>query len=199
LAAGVTSAAGGSPLASGAVGVGVAAGAFLANQVWQQKTYSVIMDIELSSRPLSGAKVSQNTSSVAAQANSALKYQSTGTPTGPDLQSATHTASATLNARAVTQSINEEADFKKYQVRAVAYADQVNLKFEAAVPTLETKLVSALANLFEEGPTPSLAQAEAAFAPPPPPVTPTALTAPAKHKDKPKPAAPQGVSPAPAQ
>lgn len=165
LAAGATAAAGGNSAATTGVGLGVAAATFLANQAWQQKTYTVVTDIELSARPLSGAKVSQNTASLAANGNSSAKFQTSGIPTGSGLQAGMASSTYTANARAVTQSINEDSDFKKYQIRAIAYADQVNLKFENALSGLEGKLVSALSNLFEEGPLPSAAQVDAAFAP----------------------------------
>jgi hypothetical protein len=184
-AAAATSALGGNGATTTGVGLGVAAASFAANQIWKEKTYSVVIDIELSSRPLSGAKVSQNTSSLAANANSSLKVQSSGTPTGAQMQGSLNTATATYNGRSVSQSINEEADFKKYQVRAMAYADQVNLKFENAVMPLETKLVSALSNLFEEGPMPTQAQVDSAFAvaaAPPPPAAPAQKVAKAKPK-----------------
>lgn len=191
-AAAATSSLGGGGAATTGVGLGVAAATFAANQIWKQKTYSVVVDIELSSRPLSGAKVSQNTSSLAANANSSYKFQSSGTPTGAGMQGSLNTATSTYNGRSVSQSINEEADFKKYQVRAMAYADQVNLKFENAVTPLETKLVSALSNLFEEGPMPTQAQVDAAFtvAAAPPPPAPVQKVAKAKAKPKKAAAAP---------
>ncbi|GEM_PF-3479291 len=161
--AGTTAALGGNGATTAGLGLGAAAATFAANQIWKDKTYSVVVDIELASRPLSGAKVNQTTASIASQANSSFKAQSSGTPTGAGMQGSLNTATATYNGRAVQQSINEEADFKKYQIRAMAYADQVNLKFDAALLPLETKLVSALANLFEEGPLPTQAQVDAAF------------------------------------
>lgn len=172
--AGTTAALGGNAGTTAGLGLGAAAATFAANQIWKDKTFSVVLDIELSSRPLSGAKVNQTTASIASQANSSFKAQSSGTPTGAGMQGSLNTATATYNGRAVQQSIDEEADFKKYQIRAMAYADQVNLKFEAALVPIETKLISALANLFEEGPMPTQAQVDAAFtvaaAPPPAPV-----------------------------
>jgi len=189
--AGTTSALGGGTAATTGLGLGAAAATFAANQIWKDKTYSVVVDIELSSRPLSGAKVSQTTASIAGQANSSFKAQSSGTPTGAAMQGSLNTATATYNGRAVAQSINEEADFKKYQIRAMAYADQVNLKFDAALVPLETKLISALANLFEEGPTPSQAQVDAAFAvaaAPAPAPTPAAKPVAAKKPAAKKPA-----------
>jgi hypothetical protein len=193
LAAGTTSALGGNTGTTAGVGLGVAAASFAANQIWQQKTYSVVIDIELSSRPLSGGKVSQTTASIANNANSSYKTQSSGTPTGAGMQGSLNTATGTFNGRSVTQQVNEASDFKKYQIRAMAYADQINLKFEMAVQPLETKLTSALANLFEEGPMPTMAQVDAAFAiaaAPPAGVTPLNTAAPTKAKARPKAPAP---------
>jgi len=131
------------------LGLGLAAATFVANQAYQDRTYSVVTDIELSSRPLSGQKVQQRTQSGANQANATAKVQGTGKPTGANIQGGLATATATANARSVTQAVDEEVDFKKYQIRAVAYCDQVNLKFETAVNPLQAKLTSALSNLFE--------------------------------------------------
>lgn len=191
--AGATSALGGGTAATTGLGLGAAAATFAANQIWKEKSYSVVVDIELSSRPLSGAKVTQSTASVAANANSSFKAQSSGNPAGGyGGQGSLNTATATYNGRSQVQSITEEADFKKYQVRAMAYADQVNLKFEMAVLPLETKLVSALANLFEEGPMPTMAQVDAAFtvaAAPPPAPAPKQVAAAKPKAKKPAPAA----------
>ncbi len=162
VAAGLTSAMGGNSGTTLGVGLGVAAATVAADMMFKQRTYSVAVDIELSSRPLSGQKVQQFTTSQAAQANATSKYQSTGNPTGAGMQGGMNSSTATVNGRAVTQAINEESDFKKYQVRAIAYCDQVNLKFENAVVPLETHLTSALSNLFEEGQAPTQAQIDQA-------------------------------------
>jgi hypothetical protein len=149
LAAGATSALGGGGGATAGVGLGVAAATFIANQAYKVKNYTVVTDIQLSSRPLSGKKVDQSTRSVAAQANASAKVQSTGRPTGAANQAGLATGTATYNGRSVEQHIDEQSDFKQYQIRAIAYCDQVNLKFETAEPLLQTRLSSALANLFE--------------------------------------------------
>ena len=47
------------------------------------------------------------------------------------------------------KDIVEEGDFKQYRLRSIAYADQMNLKFEEAAPLLVAKLSSSLSNLFE--------------------------------------------------
>ena len=137
--------AGANRTASTAVGLGAAAGGFLLNQAFQTVTYSVVVDIQLSERPLKGGKVKQSTNTIAAQANGSMDSARTSqTPTG-----AGASAAGTLNGRVKTQQVDEESDFKQYQLRDVAYADQMNLKFEQAAPLLTAKLASSLSNLFE--------------------------------------------------
>ena len=127
------------------VGLGVAAGTFLANQLVKDVTLSVVVDIQLSERPLKGGKVKQSTTTVAAQANGSSDHAKTSqTPTGVG-----HSGSAAVNANVKTQQIDEEADFKQYQIREVAYANKMNLKFEEAAPLLVGRLTSSLSNLFE--------------------------------------------------
>jgi len=131
--------------ASTGVGLGVAAGTFLANQLVKDVTYSVVVDIQLSERPLSGAKVKQTTSTAAVQGNGSVDRAKTSqTPTG-----AGYSGAATGNAKVKTQYVDEESDFKQYQIREVAYADKMNLKFEEASPLLLARLTSSLSNLFE--------------------------------------------------
>jgi len=127
------------------IGLGVAAGSYLANQLIKDVTYSVVTDIQLSERPLKGGKVSQSTTTVNAQGNAATsRAKSSQVPTG-----AGYSGAAGTNARVKTQQIDEESDFKQYQIRQIAYANQVNLKFEEAVPALMTRLSSSVSNLFE--------------------------------------------------
>lgn len=140
-AAAVAGVYGGGPRTMTGVGVGVAAATFLANQLVKDVTYSVVVDIQLSERPLSGKKVSTRTSTVSASGNS--NVQALATPGGGV---ATQGSS---NRRVKAQSVDEQSDFKQYQIRTVAYADQMNLKFEQAVQPLVTKLTSSLSNLFE--------------------------------------------------
>ena len=54
-----------------------------------------------------------------------------------------------MNSTNRDQFVEENADYKQYQVRDVAYADKVNLKMQEAVPILAQRLTSSLANLFE--------------------------------------------------
>ncbi|MDR3439201.1 complement resistance protein TraT [Telmatospirillum sp.] len=141
----LASMAGGDRTAATATGLGVAAGSFLLNQAFQTVTYSVVVDVQLSERPLKGAKVKQSTTTVAAQANGSSDHARTSqTPTGSG-----RSGTATLNANVKTQQVDEESDFKQYQLRDIAYADQMNLKFEEAAPQLVTKLAYSLSNLFE--------------------------------------------------
>lgn len=144
-AAGIANLAGGDRTATAATGLGVAAGTFLLNQAFKTVTYAVAVDIQLSERPLSGAKVKQTTSTAAVQANgSTSRAKTSQVPTGSG-----YSGTGTLNARVKTQEVDEESDFKQYQLREVAYADQMNMKFEQAAPLLTAKLAATLSNLFE--------------------------------------------------
>ena len=145
VAAGGVSAVGGNAAASTATGLGVALASFAANQLVKDVTYSVVIDIQLSERPLKGGTVKQVTKTNAAQANGSLDRARTAqTMTGGAVS-----GTATLNSRVKSQEIEEQVDFKQYQIREVAYADQMNLKFEDAVPQMVTRLSSNLSNLFE--------------------------------------------------
>lgn len=144
-AAALASTLGGGVGTTAGVGLGIAAGAYLANQFIKDVTYSVVVDIQLSERPLSGAKVRQSTTTVNAQGNgSRSSAKSSQSPTG-----AGYSGASGVNARVKAQDIDEEVDFKQYQIRALSYANQVNLKFEEAAPTLVSRLTSSLSNLFE--------------------------------------------------
>jgi Enterobacterial TraT complement resistance protein. len=126
----------------GALGAGLAVGAasYLANQLIKDVTYSVVVDIQLSERPLSGKKVL--TKSATASASGNANGQALGTSAGVVTQ-------GSANARMKVQTVDETSDFKQYQIRTVAYADQMNLKFEQAAPVLTAKLTSSISNLFE--------------------------------------------------
>ncbi|MEO0035146.1 MAG: hypothetical protein RLZZ501_1169 [Pseudomonadota bacterium] len=144
-AAALTAGLGGGVGTTAGVGLGVAAASYLANQLIKDVTYSVVVDIQLSERPLSGAKVRQSTSTLNAQGNAnTFAAKSSQVPTGKG-----YTGSAGANARVKAQEIDEQVDFKQYQIRALSYANKVNLKFEEAVPTLLVRLTSSLSNLFE--------------------------------------------------
>ena len=145
-AAGATSALGGGMGATTGIGLGVGLAAFAANQMIKNVTYSVVVDMQLSERPRSGAKVKQSTSTLAAQANGSAERLATAQP---PQGGRSVSGSATLNSKVKTQQVEEEVDFKQYQLREIAYAEQVNLKFEEASPMLVAKLSTSLSNLFE--------------------------------------------------
>jgi hypothetical protein len=60
-----------------------------------------------------------------------------------------YSTSGSSNSSGRSQSYDTTSDFLKYNVRDVAYANQVNLKWENAAPLLVEKLSSSVANLFE--------------------------------------------------
>lgn len=130
-------------------GLAVAAGTALLNSMYKDIAFSVVLDIQLSERPLKGGTVHQTTSTVASQGNYSADSTSTGRRTGASPQTGSTNGSSTSNSKVKNQVVDEEADFKQYQIRQVAYADKVNLKFEEAAPVLVTKLTSSLSNLFE--------------------------------------------------
>lgn len=131
---------GGNSAAMAGAGLGVAAVSFLANEMIQNVTYAITVDIQLSERPLKGQKV-QTTTTTSNEGGTASR-DDLGTMGG----SVTH---RTNNSHAKSQYVNETKDFKEYNVRTVAYAEQVNLKFEEAVQPLTTKLTSSISNLLE--------------------------------------------------
>ncbi len=138
--AALTGALGGNAAAMTGVGLGIAATTFLANELIKDVTYAITVDIQLSERPLKGGKV-QTTTSTSNEGGSASQ-DNLATAGG----SVTH---RTNNGHSKSQYINESKDFKEYNVRTVAYAEQVNLKFEEAVQPLTTKLTSSISNLLD--------------------------------------------------
>jgi hypothetical protein len=144
-AGGLTSGLGGSNGAALGVGLGVAAATAAFNYAYQNVTYAVTVDLQLSERPLHGGKVRQTTNTYRNTSNGSSAVAVTdSTP-----QSYGVSGSSSYNSNSRSQSIDETSDFKKYNVRDVAYADQVNLKMEQAIPTLVQHLSSSFANLFE--------------------------------------------------
>lgn len=139
-AAGITGALGGGAGAMTGVGLGVGVASFLANELIQDETYSLIVDIQLSERPLSGKKVHQSTASISSGGTSSSETLDTSGPT---------VTSTSNHGHSKSQSIEETSDFKQYNVRTIAYVDQVNLKFEEAVQPLTTKLTSSISNLLD--------------------------------------------------
>ncbi len=130
---------GNTPTAIG-IGLGLALTTYLADQLIQDVTYSVLVDIQLSERPLNGGKVNRTTTSSTSGNHSSFERPLSP---GPELNSTTRSSHGT------TQYYQDTNDFKQYHTRAVAYADQMNLKFEEAMPLLLGKLTSSLSNLFE--------------------------------------------------
>ncbi|MEI6560352.1 MAG: complement resistance protein TraT [Rhodospirillaceae bacterium] len=139
-AAGLTRLFGGDTATTTGVGLGIALGTYLANSMIKDVTYSVITDIQLSERPLGGGKVRQTSSTSSSSSHSASERLDSS---GPEL------SSSSQSSRSKTQYVEESPDFKQYQIRCTTYADQMNLKFEEAVPMLVSKLTSSLSNLFD--------------------------------------------------
>lgn len=131
---------GGNTAAMAGAGLGVAAVSFLANEMIQNVTYAITVDIQLSERPLKGQKV--QTTTTTSNEGGSRSQDNLATMGG----SVTH---STNNGHAKSQYVNESKDFKEYNVRTVAYAEQVNLKFEEAIQPLTTKLTSSISNLLE--------------------------------------------------
>ena len=145
LAGGITGAATNSWGAATGVGLGVTAATMLFNAAYQDVTYAVTVDIQISERPLHGARVHQYTHNHRGSANYRLHQEvDEATPT-----SFAASGGASVNSTNRDQFVEENADYKQYQVRDVAYADKVNLKMQEAVPILAQRLTSSLANLFE--------------------------------------------------
>ncbi len=141
----LTGAASGNGYAGVGVGLGVAAASWAFNQAYTNVTYAVTTDIQISERPLGGARVHQHTHNYRGHGNHASSVnvtEATATSYGEsDTQS--------NNTHERSQDVDEENDFKQVQVRDVAYANKVNLKMDEAVPTLVQHLASSLANVFE--------------------------------------------------
>jgi len=148
IAGGAASAFGASGRTATGVGVGVAAGVAIGNMLFKDVLYSVVVDIQLSERPLSGAKVKTSTNTASSQANMSAERSVSAKQKGGKT-TVNVDASVQANSRNINQSIDEEKDFKQYQIRSVAYAEKVNLKFEEANPVLMAKLTSSLSNLFD--------------------------------------------------
>ncbi|MGL4687631.1 MAG: complement resistance protein TraT [Fusobacteriaceae bacterium] len=56
---------------------------------------------------------------------------------------------STQGTRGVDTTVsNSKSDMNKYQTRVVSTANQVNLKFDGAVPSLKAELVKAISNIF---------------------------------------------------
>ncbi len=145
LAGGLTGGFSGSSGAGLGVGLGVAAATALFNYAYQDVTYAVTVDIQLSERPIHGGHVHQRTRTY--HGNQNASYQAAITDETADTFGMASSGSVNGNDR--SQEVDEESDFKKYNIRDVAYADKVNLEMAEAVPSLTQHLASSFANLFE--------------------------------------------------
>ena len=145
VAGGLTGGFSGNAGAGVGVGLGVAAASALFDYAYQDVTYAVTVDIQLAERPAHGRKVHQSTYTHHGHYNHTSQVAVTdSTP-----ETYGEADSQTANGSDRFQSIDEDVDFKKYNVRDVAYADKVNLKMEEAIPTLTQHLASSFSNLFE--------------------------------------------------
>ena len=141
----LTGVASGNGYAGLGVGLGVTAASWAFNQAYKDVTYAVTTDIQISERPLGGVKVHQHSHNYRAHGNNASSANVTdATPNSYGVSDAGST-----NSHERGQDVDEENDFKQYQVRDVAYANKVNLKMDEAIPTLVQHLASSLANVFE--------------------------------------------------
>ncbi len=127
------------------VGLGVTAVTALVNYAYQDVTYAVTVDLQLAERPAHGGKVHQQSRSYRGTANGS----SSAAVTESTAQGFGASGASSRNSNERFQSIDEDSDFRKYNVRDIAYADRVNLRIEQAVPTLVQHLASSFANLFE--------------------------------------------------
>lgn len=127
------------------VGLGVAAASALINYAYQDVTYAITVDIQLSERPAHGGKVRQYTHTHHDTASAGM----TATMTESTAQSAGVSVAANSSGNHREQDIVENTEFKKYNLRDIAYADKVNLKIQEAMSTLTQHLASSFANLFE--------------------------------------------------
>jgi hypothetical protein len=132
------------------VGVGLAVGAatLLADHLIKDVYFTVVTDIQLSVRPAKGGVIREShaTSRSSGSSNMQTHYsQGYGASEGVT----NYGSSGSSNSSGRSQSYETTSEFLKYNVRDVAYANQVNLKWENAAPLLVEKLSSSIANLFE--------------------------------------------------
>ena len=102
-----------------AIGLGLAATDYLANQLVEDVTYSVTADVQLSERPVNPVRSTHD-------------------------EHARHADHPAADIPPV-----DDNGFKQYRTRALVYAEQMNLKFDDAVPLLVNRLTSSLSNLLE--------------------------------------------------
>ncbi len=118
LGAGTAAVAGANAATIGGLGLAGAAVGFLADTLVQDVYYSFILDVELRERPLEGDEYS----------NSA------------------HTSAKSGTSTTVTSKVKRGKNYKWiiYKTRIVTIANQVNLKFNEALPMVEDKTSSSL-------------------------------------------------------
>jgi hypothetical protein len=130
------------------VGLAVAGASLLADHLVKDVYFTVVTDIQISARPLKGGTVRESTSTGRSSVSSNMQTQySRGA--GASAAVSNYASSGATNSNSRSQSYDTTSDFIKYNVRDVAYANQVNLKWENASPLLVDKLSSSIANLFE--------------------------------------------------
>jgi len=130
------------------VGAGVAVGSFIADRLVKDVYFTVVADIQISVRPEKGTSVKETTTTSRLSGNASRKDQGTkGVGASEGVSSRDVNLSSNANTR--TQSVESNSEFVKYNVRDVAYANQVNLKWENASPVLIDRISSSVANLYE--------------------------------------------------
>ncbi len=144
-AGGITRGFGGSTSASLGVGLGVAALTTLANYAYQDVTYAVTVDLQISARPTGGGRVNQYTSTRRSSSSGSANMAVTdSTPYSYGVS-----GSSSFNGNDRVQTHSGSSDYLRYNVRDVAYADRVNLQLQEAIPVIVQRLASSFANLFE--------------------------------------------------
>lgn len=91
-----------------------------ADAMWEDVLFTMVTDVQISERAKEGVQVSEQNNQVLAQGTSGAK----------------------------TQTSTETSDRKKYQTRIVSTANKVNLKFEEALPELESGLVKSISGIL---------------------------------------------------
>lgn len=147
-AAGITNYATGNSGAALGVGLGIAAASFLADQLIKDVYYTVVTDIQIAARPVKGGKVHEVTETDRSSGSGSARYHASS-GAGASEGVSNYGVSGSANSTHRSQSIETSSDFVKYNVRDVAYANQMNLKFANAAPILTERLASSVANLFE--------------------------------------------------
>ncbi|CCG40425.1 complement resistance protein TraT [Magnetospirillum molischianum] len=138
----------GSTAAGVGVGAGIGIGSFIADRLVKDVFFTVVADIQISVRPEKGTSVKETTTTARLSGNASRKDQGNkGVGASESVTSRDLNLSSSSNGR--TQSVESNSEFIKYNVRDVAYANQVNLKWENASPVLIDRISSSVANLYE--------------------------------------------------